>query len=91
MTTFAPAHPRLAPFARYRWDKIREQHQVVYPEGVLVLNRTGAEIVKRMDGRSLDELVSELESVFNSTSLRGDVSGFLERLFNHGLLRRDDA
>ena len=91
MTTFVPKHPRLAPFARYRWDKIREQHQIVYPEGVLVLNRTGAEIVKRMDGRALDELVAELESVFNSAAVRGDVAAFLERLFNHGLLKRDDS
>ncbi len=91
MTTFAPKQPRLAPFARYRWDKIREQHQIVYPEGVLVLNRTGAEIVKRMDGRTLDDLVAELETVFNSTAVRGDVAVFLEKLFNHGLLKRDDA
>jgi len=91
VSAFAPQHPRLAPFARYRWDKIREQHQVVYPEGVLVLNRTGAEIVKRMDGRTLDALVAELESVFNNTALRRDVAVFLEKLFNHGLLKRDDA
>jgi coenzyme PQQ biosynthesis protein PqqD len=91
VTAFDPKTPRLVPFARYRWDKIREQHQIVYPEGVLVLNRTGAEIVKRMDGRTVDALVAELESVFNSTGIRADVLRFLEKLFNHGLLKRDDA
>ena len=58
MTAFDLKTPRLVPFARYRWDKIREQHQIVYPEGVLVLNRTGAEIVQRMD--RLFEIYSEL-------------------------------
>lgn len=82
--------PQLVPFARYRWDKIREQHQIVYPEGVLVLNPTGAEIVQRMDGRTLDALVSDLETAFNGTGIRGDVVDFLEGLYNHGLLKRDD-
>lgn len=82
-------HPRLVPFARYRWDKIREQHQIVYPEGVLVLNATGAEIIKRMDGRDLDALVADLETAFSRAGLRADVVEFLERLFNHGLLIRD--
>lgn len=83
--------PELVPFARYRWDRIREQHQIVYPEGVLVLNPTGAEIVKRMDGRTLDDLVSDLESAFNGTGIKGDVLAFLEGLYNHGLLKRDHA
>lgn len=90
MTAFDPARPQLVPFARYRWDKIREQHQIVYPEGVLVLNGTGAEIVRRMDGRALDMLVSDLESAFSAEGLRPDVIEFLHGLFNHGLLKRDD-
>ncbi len=87
---FDPKHPQLAPFARYRWDRIREQHQIVYPEGVLVLNPTGAEIVKRMDGRTLDEVVADLKTAFNGADIRDDVLDFLEGLFNHGLLKRDD-
>jgi coenzyme PQQ biosynthesis protein PqqD len=90
VTAFDPKRPRLAPFARYRWDRIREQHQVVYPEGVLVLNPTGAEVVQRMDGRTLDELVAALETAFSAQGLRADVLVFLQRLFDHGLLKRDD-
>ena len=87
-----PAHlarPQLVAFARYRWDRIREQHQIVYPEGVLVLNPTGAEIVKRMDGRDLDALVNDLETTFQGTGIKPDVLEFLEGLYNHGLLKRD--
>ena len=91
MSVFDPKRPRLASFARYRWDKIREQHQIVYPEGVLVLNGTGAEIVKRMDGRALDEIVADLETAFARSGLRPDVLNFLTGLYDHGLLNRDDA
>ena len=80
-------HPQLLHFVRYRWDKIRNQHQIVYPEGVLVLNETGAEIVKRMDGRDFDTLVADLEQVFNAEGLRDDVTDFLKGLFDHGLLK----
>jgi len=90
VTASASKRPRLVPFARYRWDRIREQHQIVYPEGVLVLNTTGAEIIKRLDGRTVDELVAELESVFNAAAVRADVQRFLEKLFDHGLLAREE-
>ena len=31
--------PRLADKARLKWDAVREKHLLLYPEGVLVLNR----------------------------------------------------
>ena len=79
-------HPVLARFARYRWDKIREQHQVVYPEGVLVLNESSAEILDLMDGRSEDDLVEALVEKFGSEEIRDDVQEFLKTLFLKGLL-----
>ena len=84
--TFQVSQPLLVSFARYRWDKIREQHQIVYPEGVLVLNETGARIVKLLDGRTTDMLIEELGRAFDSADLAPDVLEFLEYLFNHGLL-----
>jgi len=50
--------PVLTSLARYRWDKLRKQHQIVFPEGVLVLNESGAAIVQHCDGRSTDELIA---------------------------------
>ena len=79
-------HPVLARFARYRWDKVREQHQVVFPEGVLVLNASSAEILDLMDGRSEDALVEALEEKFGAAEIREDVQEFLETLFLKGLL-----
>ena len=56
--------PKLVRHARYRWDELRGQHQLVFPEGILVLNDTGAAIVRRCDGRSLDELLAALTEAY---------------------------
>ena len=48
----------LARHVRYRWDELRQQHQLVFPEGVLVLNESGSAIVRCCDGRSLEELIA---------------------------------
>jgi pyrroloquinoline quinone biosynthesis protein D len=56
--------PVFVPHARYRWDRLREQHQIVFPEGILVLNETAAAIVQLCDGRSTAELVSALREQF---------------------------
>ena len=52
--------PVLAAHTRYRWDKLRDQHQLVFPEGMIVLNDSAAAIVQLCDGRSTDELIAAL-------------------------------
>jgi pyrroloquinoline quinone biosynthesis protein E len=79
--------PVLARHARYRWDERRQQHQLVYPEGVLVLNETGAAIVRLCDGRSFAELVDALGHVFSGGAITMDLEAFLERLAKKGLIR----
>jgi len=73
--------------ARYRWDKLRRQHQLVFPEGILVLNEPGAAIVQLCDGRPLAELLAVLGDRFPGANLGADVQTFLERLVQKGLLR----
>lgn len=79
--------PMLGPHARYRWDKLRQQHQIVFPEGILVLNEPGARIVQLCDGRPLSELLAVLGEQFPDSTLDEDVLAFLERLTRKGLLR----
>ncbi len=89
-TEFSIARPQLVPFARYRRDTIREQHQIVYPEGVLVLNETGHQIVTRCDGRLVSEIITSLGEVFGDAEVSEDVIEFLQSLFDKGLLRDAD-
>ncbi len=83
--------PVLTRRARYRWDDVRREHHVVFPEGVLVLNETGAAIVKLCDGRSTAELIAAIEEQFSSGNPAADVHAFLNRLSKKGLLCDADS
>lgn len=78
--------PILVPHARFRWDEVRQEHQIVYPEGVLVLNESGSSIVRRCDGRTTAELIADLEKEVSNDNLATDVQTFLDRLTEKGLL-----
>ena len=84
-TTFH--RPMLVAHARYRWDKLRGEHQLVYPEGMLVLNESAAAIVCLCDGRPLAELLAALSEQVSQTQVADDVRGLLRRLAEKGLLR----
>ena len=79
--------PVLISHARYRWDTLRKQHQIVFPEGVLVLNESGAAIVRHCDGRPADELIAAVGQQFPHGNRSADVCTFLDRLARKGLLR----
>lgn len=58
--------PALASHVRLRFDPARERHILLGPESVVVLNRTGADILSRCDGRrTVGELVAELRDRYN--------------------------
>ena len=82
--------PLLAAGVRYRWDELRQQHQVLFPEGLLVLNESGAAIIRLCDGRSTDDLVSALQKQIADGDPSGDVHEFLRRLASKGILRDGD-
>ena len=79
--------PVLSRQARYRWDTLRQQHQIVFPEGVLVLNESAAAIVQHCDGRSTGDLIAVLKSQFTDGNQAAEVHAFLGRLADKGLLR----
>lgn len=79
--------PRIHPKARLQWDEVRGRDVLLYPEGLVALNPTGAEILKLCDGvRSLAGIVGALERRFGATGLEPDVSAFLDRLAAKGLV-----
>ena len=78
--------PVLAPHARYRWDKVNNEHQLVFPEEIMVLNEPGAAIVKLCDGRSLEDVVAALKEAFPGAEPEDDVREFLGQLAERGLV-----
>lgn len=80
---------KLARGVRYRWDEVRKQHQLLYPEGLLVLNDTGAAIVQLCDGRSVDDVKGELAKSFSEARVEDDIDEFVGRLAQQGLIHYD--
>ena len=72
--------PHLARLVRLHWDPVRKQHVLLAPEGVLVLNQTGATILGLCDGeRTVEEIVGELRGRYSRVA--GDeVRDFISRL-----------
>jgi pyrroloquinoline quinone biosynthesis protein D len=72
--------PRLAPHARLSYDKARQQHVLLTPETVTLLNGTGAAIVELCDGqRTVAEIVAELRARYGSVPGE-EVTAFLGSL-----------
>jgi coenzyme PQQ biosynthesis protein PqqD len=82
--------PVLASHARYRWDPHRRQHQIVFPEGLLVLNESAAAAIRLCDGRPLSEILSTLDGQFSGFE-PGELREFLDGLVRKGLLRDADG
>lgn len=82
MNTAVPSsgRPELAPHVRLTFDRTREQHVLLEPESVMVLNRTGADILGLCDGqRTVAQIVAELRGRYNRV-VDDEVKHFLVRL-----------
>ena len=74
----ADAKPALGRGFRLQWEPAQKAHVLLYPEGMVKLNGSAGEIMKRCDGaRTVAEIVSDLESTFATTGLEKDVQGFM--------------
>lgn len=73
------SRPRVGPGFRLQWEPAQNCHVLLYPEGMVKLNGSAGEIMKRCDGvASLGEIVADLEAAFNAQGLQGDVNAFVE-------------
>ena len=82
--------PKLASRARLKFDPVANQEMLLFPEAALLLNETGAAIVRLCDGaRSIDEIVDGLAEKFRGDrgNLRIEVETFLASIRARGLLQ----
>lgn len=64
---------------RLQHEQAQDSWVLLYPEGMVKLNDSAAEILKRCDGkRNLQQVVEILEADFEQTGLEKDVLGFIE-------------
>jgi pyrroloquinoline quinone biosynthesis protein D len=79
--------PRLVTGARLRYDEVREEHQLLIPEGVVRLNPTAAEVLELCDGeRSLDDIVGALSARYDGADVRADVLELVDAMAQRGLV-----
>ncbi len=73
---------------RFQWEAAQQSYVLLYPEGMIKLNRSAGEILKRCDGsRTLMEITRELEKEFSETNLEEDVREFLKVAYERGWVR----
>lgn len=79
--TFSPTH-------RLQWEEAQQKYVILYPEGLVELSDSAAEILKLCDGtRALPEIVAELEKKFDTDGLIDDVREFLEVALENGWIK----
>lgn len=70
---------------RLQWEEAQQKDVILYPEGMVELNQSSAEILKQCDGsKTLDQIVTALEQKFATSGLKNDISSFLEEALKNG-------
>lgn len=63
---------------RLQWEEVQKAWVLLYPEGMVKLNSSAGEIMHRLNGKkTVQAIVDELESQFETTGLAPDVLDFL--------------
>jgi pyrroloquinoline quinone biosynthesis protein D len=84
--------PQLATGVRLRWDKVRERHVLLGPEGALALNPTAAAVLELCDGkRTLDDVAGALSEQYGGADVKADVEELVNAIAAKGLVVDADA
>ncbi len=79
------ARPKLARLFRMQYEEAQQAYVLLYPEGMVKLNQSASEILKRCDGqRDVKAIIADIEQSFNATGLEKDVTGFLALASENG-------
>lgn len=84
------AHVGLAKGFRLQWEKSQARYVLLYPEGMVTLNTSAAEILKLCDGyRSIAAIITVLQSRYTQgaiSDLIEDTYHFLTKALQKGWL-----
>lgn len=83
--------PVLSPTHRFQWEEAQGCHVVLYPEGMVKLSPSAAEILKRCDGtQTVAAIIEDLKRSFEGAQIDDDVYRFLEIAHDNGWIRTRD-
>lgn len=79
--------PRLWRLARLDYDPVRQRRILLYPEGAVLLNDTGAAVLELVDGkRTITEIARVLGERYQ-TDVTADVTEYLSGLAERELIQ----
>ena len=74
----AMSRPAVERGFRLQWEAAQNAHVLLYPEGMIKLNSSAGEILKRCDGATtLADITADLERAFATSNLSQDVIRFV--------------
>ena len=75
--------------ARLQWEEVQQAWVLLYPEGMVKLSESAAEILRRVDAKtSVTELLQSLSEAYPGADLRADVIELLETAYERGWIER---
>jgi pyrroloquinoline quinone biosynthesis protein D len=87
MTLTPSSVPTLWRLARLDFDAVRQQHVLLYPEGTVLLNATGAAILELCDGQRSIEAIARVLGERYHCDVIDDVTEYLSQLAERELIR----
>jgi pyrroloquinoline quinone biosynthesis protein D len=79
----------IAPGHRMQWEEAQQSWVILYPEGMVKLNDSAAEILRRCDGaKPLTAVIAELEEAYDEQDLAADVMELVGAALDQGWLSR---
>ncbi|HWX36220.1 MAG TPA: pyrroloquinoline quinone biosynthesis peptide chaperone PqqD [Steroidobacteraceae bacterium] len=74
----AMSRPAVGRGFRLQWEAAQNAHVLLYPEGMIKLNGSAGEIMKRCDGATtIADITADLERAFAASNLSEDVMRFI--------------
>jgi pyrroloquinoline quinone biosynthesis protein D len=92
MSATPPIQPDLCleinPLFRFQWEESQDAYVLLYPEGIVKLNRSAGEILLRIsEGKTVGQTVAELEARYDHPGVASSVHRFLEDSYAKGWVR----
>ena len=81
------ATPRLGRMARLQFDAVRQRPVLLYPEGAVLLNDTGAAILELCDGSHTVEQIATILTERYGTDVTADVTEYLRLMSEREFIR----
>ena len=80
-----PAFPKLSRGYRMQYEQVQSAWVLLYPEGMVKLNDSSAEILRRCNGeRSIEAMVADLQILFNTKGIAPQVRELLHEGMRRG-------